>query len=93
MDSNGGVDELLTELLSLKDSKLEIEARISVLEAQLQQIQSNQHPNQRGSSDCSNGASEFGHDLTPDMIYRYSRQLLLPSFGVQGLLLSSIWFA
>ncbi|KAJ9558168.1 hypothetical protein OSB04_012782 [Centaurea solstitialis] len=87
MDSNGGrVDELLTELQSLKDSKLDIEARISVLEAQLQQIQSNQKP----SSDCS---SEFGHDLTPDMIYRYSRQLLLPSFGVQGqsnLLKSSI---
>ncbi|KAK9072260.1 hypothetical protein SSX86_008693 [Deinandra increscens subsp. villosa] len=92
MESNGGVDEsslLLRELQSLKTSKRDIEARISVIEAQLQQIQSNQKP----SSDCSNGSSDFGHELTPDMIYRYSRQLLLPSFGVQGqsnLLKSSI---
>ncbi|KAI3717913.1 hypothetical protein L1987_69828 [Smallanthus sonchifolius] len=92
MESNGGVDEssrLLRELQSLKDSKRDIEARISVIEAQLQQIQSNQ----KTSSGCSNGGSDFGHDLTPDMIYRYSRQLLLPSFGVRGqsnLLKSSI---
>ncbi|CAI9283514.1 unnamed protein product [Lactuca saligna] len=96
MESNGGVDEstrLLKELQSLKDSKRDIEARISALEAQLRQIQSNQQLNKKASSDCSNGGSEFGHDLTPDMIYRYSRQLLLPSFGVQGqsnLLKSSI---
>ncbi|KAL7600112.1 hypothetical protein Lser_V15G20952 [Lactuca serriola] len=96
MESNGGVDEstrLLKELQSLKDSKRDIEARISALEGQLRQIQSNQQLNNKASSDCSNGGSEFGHDLTPDMIYRYSRQLLLPSFGVQGqsnLLKSSI---
>ncbi|CAH1428726.1 unnamed protein product [Lactuca virosa] len=96
MESNGGVDEstrLLKELQSLKDSKRDIEARISALEGQLRQIQSNQQLNKKASSDCSNGGSEFGHDLTPDMIYRYSRQLLLPSFGVQGqsnLLKSSI---
>lgn len=90
MESNGGVDEstrLLKELQSLKDSKRDIEARISALEGQLRQIQSNQQLNKKASSDCSNGGSEFGHDLTPDMIYRYSRQLLLPSFGVQGLFL------
>ncbi|KAI3825812.1 hypothetical protein L1987_07463 [Smallanthus sonchifolius] len=92
MESNGGVDEssrLLRELQSLKYSKRDIEARISVIKAQLQEIQSNQNK----SSGCSNGGSDFGHDLTPDMIYRYSRQLLLPSFGVQGqsnLLKSSI---
>ncbi|KAF5807464.1 putative transferase [Helianthus annuus] len=96
MESNGGADEssrLLHELQSLKDSKRDIEARISVIEAQLQQIQSNQHSNNESPAVSSNGVSEFGHDLTPDMIYRYSRQLLLPSFGVQGqsnLLKSSI---
>ncbi|KAJ0571551.1 putative transferase [Helianthus annuus] len=93
MESNGGADEssrLLHELQSLKDSKRDIEARISVIEAQLQQIQ---HSNNESPAVNSNGVSEFGHDLTPDMIYRYSRQLLLPSFGVQGqsnLLKSSI---
>ncbi|KAM0018569.1 putative transferase [Helianthus debilis subsp. tardiflorus] len=93
MESNGGADEssrLLHELQSLKDSKRDIEARISVIEAQLQQIQ---HSNNESPAVSSNGVSEFGHDLTPDMIYRYSRQLLLPSFGVQGqsnLLKSSI---
>ncbi|MFS7940740.1 putative transferase [Helianthus anomalus] len=96
MESNGGADEssrLLHELQSLKDSKRDIEARISVIEAQLQQIQSIQHSNNESPAVSSNGVFEFGHDLTPDMIYRYSRQLLLPSFGVQGqsnLLKSSI---
>ncbi|KAJ0790447.1 putative transferase [Helianthus annuus] len=96
MESNGGAVEssrLLHELQSLKDSKRDIEARISVIEAQLQQIQSIQHSNNESPAVSSNGVSEFGHDLTPDMIYRYSRQLLLPSFGVQGqsnLLKSSI---
>ncbi|KAL8226447.1 hypothetical protein R6Q57_016279 [Mikania cordata] len=96
MESNGGVDEssqLLLELQSLKDSKRDIEARISIIEAQLHRIQAKQQPNLKPSSDCSNAISDFGHDLTPDMIYRYSRQLLLPSFGVQGqsnLLKSSI---
>ncbi|KAI7729938.1 hypothetical protein M8C21_031297, partial [Ambrosia artemisiifolia] len=95
MESNGGVDEssrLLHELQSLNDSKRDIEARISVIEAKLQQIQSNQHSIKDSYSVCSKGVSEY-HDLTPDMIYRYSRQLLLPSFGVQGqsnLLKSSI---
>ncbi|KAL4566779.1 hypothetical protein LXL04_030904 [Taraxacum kok-saghyz] len=96
MESNGGVDEstrLLRELQSLKDSKRDIEARISVIEAQLQQSQSNQLLDKKASSDCPNCVSDSGHDLTPDMIYRYSRQLLLPSFGVKGqsnLLKSSI---
>ncbi|XP_071693066.1 adenylyltransferase and sulfurtransferase MOCS3 [Rutidosis leptorrhynchoides] len=92
MESNGGADEssrLLLELQSLKDSKRDIESRISVIEAQLQKLQSNQ----KTSTDYSNGGSDYGHDLTPDSIYRYSRQLLLPSFGVQAqsnLLKSSI---
>lgn len=77
MEFNGGAStELLRELQSLKESKRDIESRISIIEAQLQQIQNS----------SSNGESDFGHDLSPYMIYRYSRQLLLPSFGVQGLI-------
>lgn len=86
MESNGIADEssrLLRELQALKDSKRDIESRISVIEAQLQS-------KQKTSSDYSNGGSDLGHDLTSDMIYRYSRQLLLPSFGVQGLFLLSL---
>ena len=72
----GNYDELVQELKSLKDSKRDIEARISVIETQLK---NNNKLNQKVTSD------NFGeHGLSADSIYRYSRQLLLPSFGVQG---------
>jgi adenylyltransferase/sulfurtransferase len=67
---------ILREIEDLKASRSVIDEKISVLEAQLQQIQS-----QSSSLSSSNG---FGHGLSSDMIYRYSRHLLLPSFGVQG---------
>ncbi|PWA51990.1 MoeZ/MoeB [Artemisia annua] len=90
MESNGcgDYDELVKELKSLKDSKRDIEARISVIETQLK----NNKLNEKVTSDCC--SNNFGeHGLTADSIYRYSRQLLLPSFGVQAqsnLLKSSI---
>ncbi|KAH0987247.1 hypothetical protein GBA52_014424 [Prunus armeniaca] len=89
MDSDGGeASRILLQLENLKSSKSEIERQISALEAQLQEINL-QHPN----ATVPNGScppvipsvdSGYGHDLSPQMIYRYSRHLLLPAFGVQG---------
>ncbi|XP_050367645.1 adenylyltransferase and sulfurtransferase MOCS3 [Argentina anserina] len=85
----GEAGAILRELESLKASKSEIDLRISALETRLQEISLPQQPN----GAVSNGAcapvpssvdSGYGHDLSPQMIYRYSRQLLLPSFGVQA---------
>ncbi|KAL6284050.1 hypothetical protein ACE6H2_014979 [Prunus campanulata] len=89
MDSDGGeASRILLQLETLKSTKSEIERQISALESQLQEINL-QHPN----ATVPNGScppvipsvdSGYGHDLSPQMIYRYSRHLLLPAFGVQG---------
>ncbi|KAK7300027.1 hypothetical protein RJT34_10858 [Clitoria ternatea] len=80
--------EILRQLNSLKDAKTEIDNKISLLEAQLKDI------NLQNAAAASNGSSSYpANGLTPDMIHRYSRHLVLPSFGVQGqanLLKSSI---
>ncbi|ESW14319.1 hypothetical protein PHAVU_008G270700 [Phaseolus vulgaris] len=81
--------EILRELDSLKDAKAKIEHKISALEAQLKEI------NLRNDAAPPNGSSPSypTNGLTQDMIHRYSRHLMLPSFGVQGqanLLKSSI---
>lgn len=90
MESNEAeASRIRREIDSLKSSKIEIERRISALESQLRDIDGNKdEPSTNSTSSCSplstNGDSGFGHGLSPDMIYRYSRHLLLPSFGVQG---------
>ncbi|XP_027939468.1 adenylyltransferase and sulfurtransferase MOCS3 [Vigna unguiculata] len=83
--------EILRELDSLKDAKAKIEHKISALEAQLREI------NLRNDAAPTNGSSHPSsyptNGLTQDMIHRYSRHLMLPSFGVEGqanLLKSSI---
>ena len=56
-------------------------------------VTTNQHPTARcDASTADAGASPPGwepgpHDLTREQIARYSRQLILPSFGVEGALL------
>lgn len=91
METNGDgadVSRILRELESLKASKREIEHRISVLEGQLHQKE-----NTVSNGSCASMSTVDSNGLSPDMIYRYSRHLLLPSFGVQGqsnLLKSSI---
>ncbi|CAK9163906.1 unnamed protein product [Ilex paraguariensis] len=92
MESNGNeeLSRIIDELKSLKTEKSNIEHRISALEAQLRKIKvkkDDEMPNSNGS--CTSTVksfvdSSFGHGLSPNMIYRYSRHLLLPSFGVQG---------
>ena len=100
MESNGRpqASEILRQIESLRTSKDEIERQISDLEAQLQQLNCDENNcrkteedavNSNGSSSClilpsENGSFDSGHGLASDMIYRYSRQLLLPAFGVQG---------
>ncbi|KAI3997072.1 hypothetical protein MKX01_032723 [Papaver californicum] len=97
MKSNG-VDSssslIHQELEKLKAEKKDIENRISILEAQLN---NDIAPKESDSSSCPNSLlnvdSNSEHGLSADMIYRYSRHLLLPNFGVQGqsnLLKSSI---
>ncbi|KAF2303839.1 hypothetical protein GH714_023746 [Hevea brasiliensis] len=96
MESNGGeAARILAQIQILKASKTDIENQIASLEAQLPHLNLlNDTVSSNGSRlSISNPHSGFSHDLSPDMIYRYSRHLLLPSFGVQGqsnLLKSSI---
>ncbi|KAK4355224.1 hypothetical protein RND71_024195 [Anisodus tanguticus] len=74
MESNSiEATRIRQEIDSLKANKRNIEQQISTLEAQLHQLEGEVNSNAL----CING-------LSPDMIYRYSRHLLLPSFGVQG---------
>lgn len=76
------------EIEALKAKKIEIDARIAALEAQLAECRDGRKGAASGNgtvSDENAVVSGKEHDLTPDMIYRYSRQLLLPSFGVKGI--------
>ncbi|CAF1761078.1 hypothetical protein HID58_087829 [Brassica napus] len=87
MAANGGdSSEIVRELKELKLQKAKIEHRISALEAKLHETAAVERCDA-----VSNGCSvpteiEHGleHGMSPDQIYRYSRQLLLPSFGVEG---------
>ncbi|GMH24998.1 hypothetical protein Nepgr_026841 [Nepenthes gracilis] len=87
MESNGGdASQILGEIESLKAERKDIDDRILALEAQLREISIT---NGTVKSDASSpsvlkAASHPNHQLSPDAIYRYSRHLLLPSFGVQG---------
>ncbi|XP_057977677.1 adenylyltransferase and sulfurtransferase MOCS3 [Malania oleifera] len=85
MDSNGDdAARILRELESLKSAKNDIEQRISLLEAQLSQSRLKDDAVSNDSCPSAFGDSFAGHGLSPQMIHRYSRHLLLPSFGVQG---------
>ncbi|GFZ21943.1 co-factor for nitrate, reductase and xanthine dehydrogenase 5 [Actinidia rufa] len=85
MEANGGeTSRIREELENLKSEKSEIERRISALEAQLRDIDETRTNSTTSCPPLENGDSGFGHGLSPDMIYRYSRHLLLPSIGVQG---------
>ncbi|XP_062077603.1 adenylyltransferase and sulfurtransferase MOCS3 [Humulus lupulus] len=97
MEFNGGdASQILREIETLKATRTDIDSRISALEAQLHEINLSHEKDAVSNGSCppiSTVVSGFGHELSSDMIYRYSRHLLLPSFGVQGqsnLLKSSI---
>ncbi|CAA7021146.1 unnamed protein product [Microthlaspi erraticum] len=88
MEANGGdSSEIVRELEELKLRKAEIEHRISTLEAKLHETAAVERLDAAVSNGYSSPAAiEHGldHGLSPDQIYRYSRQLLLPSFGVEA---------
>ncbi|KAF4347511.1 hypothetical protein F8388_020367 [Cannabis sativa] len=98
MEFDGGdASQITREIETLKATRTDIDSRISALETQLHEInlshEKNAVLNNGSCPPISNVVSGFGHELSSDMIYRYSRHLLLPSFGVQGqsnLLKSSI---
>lgn len=84
-----GVNDLVREIEKLKLDKAEIENRIGQLESQLSkkvgevaQMEDNQTSSYFNSTVDGHNTSCNG--LTPAMIYRYSRHLLLPDFGVEG---------
>ncbi|CAL1354125.1 unnamed protein product [Linum trigynum] len=87
MESNGDdAARILAELESLKSAKTDIDNRIRALEA-LRDLNL-QKPAVSNNGSCYSGGSAvdsaLAHGLSPDMIYRYSRHLLLSSFGVQA---------
>ncbi|KAL9665012.1 hypothetical protein QQ045_020421 [Rhodiola kirilowii] len=81
-NSDGPVNDdacrIRREIEALKNDKIEIDRKISDLEALLRGLKSE---NEAAGDTDSNG---FGHGLSPDLIYRHSRHLMLPSFGIQG---------
>jgi adenylyltransferase/sulfurtransferase len=77
------------ELERLRAERDELDIRIRLLESELQ-TGSAAPASPAGDDACGGGACQarrgFAQDdaLPADMIYRYSRHLLLPDFGVQG---------
>ncbi|KAG9137296.1 hypothetical protein Leryth_014932 [Lithospermum erythrorhizon] len=92
--ASNNVSEIMTEIETLKSTKSQIETRISLLESQLHHLQNISTSDKLNNNNCNNNPQvNFQNGLTTDQIYRYSRHLLLPSFGVQAqakLLKSSI---
>ncbi|KAL3828935.1 hypothetical protein ACJIZ3_017737 [Penstemon smallii] len=90
MDSNGvsSASDIRREIASLEAAKAQIEDRISTLQAQLSNCSSNGRAKEeieenRFSAPSPTETISDGQ-LSADMIYRYSRHLLLPSFGVEA---------
>nr|DAD37750.1 TPA_asm: hypothetical protein HUJ06_008391 [Nelumbo nucifera] len=94
MESNGGdAFRILEEIETLKAAKSDIEHRIANLQVQIGGVAVEEMTDSILCPPISTNDAGFGHGLSPEMVYRYSRQLLLPSFGVKGqsnLLKSSI---
>lgn len=83
--ANVNKDGTLLEIERLKAEKEELEKRISLLEAQLSDEKSTTFISDGSGGEVNaTASSDYGNGLTPDMIYRYSRHLLLPNFGVEG---------
>ncbi|KAJ7963748.1 Adenylyltransferase and sulfurtransferase MOCS3 [Quillaja saponaria] len=90
MESNGGDSEtsrIFRDIEALKDTKSLIDHKLSVLEAWLQEISLRDDTVSNGSAPppASTINLSLVNGLTPDMIYRNSCHLLLPSFGVEDI--------
>lgn len=75
------------EINKLQVEKLRIESRIISLQSQLNQNgQQKQLDDKNLSGWKTTSSPPYGdHGLSKELIYRYSRHLLLPDFGVQGI--------
>ncbi|XP_057781007.1 adenylyltransferase and sulfurtransferase MOCS3 [Salvia miltiorrhiza] len=85
MNSNGVGEtaaDIRREIAALQKEKAAIDDRISALQAQLSTCASEDGTN--GVNCCARPEPPTGAKLSADMIYRYSRQLILPSFGVEA---------
>ncbi|KAG6401307.1 hypothetical protein SASPL_138159 [Salvia splendens] len=85
MNSNGvgqTAEVIRREIAALQEAKADIDNRISALQAQLSTCFSKDGTN--GTSCCASPEPPSGGQLSADMIHRYSRQLILPSFGVEA---------
>lgn len=95
MGGGGGGDGRSKELERLRAERDELDARIRLLESELEAGSAAPVSPEAGVGDggCVGGGGAcqarpgLAHDdsLPADMIYRYSRHLLLPDFGVEGL--------
>ncbi|KAL6552657.1 Adenylyltransferase and sulfurtransferase MOCS3 [Orobanche hederae] len=75
--------EIRREIAALQKAKAEIEGRISVMQAEFSTCSSEDRTN--GTNCCSRLLeSPSNVQLSADMIHRYCRQLILPSFGVEA---------
>ncbi|KAJ0970801.1 hypothetical protein J5N97_018760 [Dioscorea zingiberensis] len=82
-------DGIISEIEELKAQKQVLEDRIRLLQAQMEETTSNLTEGDFvGNGSCCPlvrpGNAVVDNGLTPEMIYRYSRHLLLPDFGVEG---------
>lgn len=87
MDSNGAKEtpsDIRREIASLQQAKAQIEERISALQARLSSYSSDNSDVEDNSPAPQSVDMNFNGQLSADMIYRYSRHLLLPSFGVEA---------
>ncbi|GMY31154.1 adenylyltransferase and sulfurtransferase MOCS3 [Fagus crenata] len=86
MESNGQDEatRILHELQSLKATKSDIDRQISALESQLHNLTLQNDTVNNLPNPIPTVHPNHHHDLTPQMIHRYSRHLLLPSFGVKA---------
>lgn len=92
MNGVASSDDILCEIERLEAEKKEIENRIHLLRARLNDMIAPDISRKEDDTDsCPRPpANSFrngevsGEGLSADMIYRYSRHLLLPDFGVEG---------
>ncbi|KAL0390273.1 UNVERIFIED_CONTAM: Adenylyltransferase and sulfurtransferase MOCS3 [Sesamum calycinum] len=87
MDSNGVAEtpaDIRREIASLEKAKAEIDDRITALRVRLSSYGSVNGNEVANSSAPRPEETLLNGQLSPDMIYRYSRHLLLPSVGVEA---------
>ncbi|XP_078156289.1 adenylyltransferase and sulfurtransferase MOCS3-2-like [Carex rostrata] len=85
MADSASPDWISGEIERLKLDKEQLENRISALQSQLHTTTTSTSTTSSSITPfCVNNGSSPNAALSAQMIYRYSRQLLLPDFGVQG---------